>query len=151
LGKALASMTISEAARLQGVSTRHMLRYITVGFKGHKLPAIRMGKKYFIVDDDYRQWRQQCGFDVAPGGSPGDPRLASVSPGDTHPASTAPGASHPAYPPFPLPADPRGVLTNAPHEHSCNHPHPLACKAHFEEQARLQKERLRGYSDESQN
>jgi len=136
-------MTVSEIARLEGVTPRQILRYVNEGYKGCRLPAVRLGKAFSIIPDDYKLWRQQCGFDTtpapaslaAPAGSPEDPRPAPMSPEDTHPT----------YPPWPLCADPAGPVTNAPHEHSSNWPHPLAVEDH--RRSELEKQRYGGSND----
>jgi hypothetical protein len=132
-------MTVSEVARLEGVSTRQVQRYCTVGFQGHVLPATRVGKSFQIEESVYRQWRVACDFEqvldlaaiciqVAPGGNP---------PGSHQVEVIAPPLRR--FPPWPQPADPAGQLTNAPHANSSNWPHPESCRIYIDEQRRKQQ------------
>jgi hypothetical protein len=151
-------MTIQDVARNEGISERQAQRYCRAGYKGHVLPATRKGRGFVIEESDYRAWRVECGFDflpqqdAAPGRStpavsataqaggfpPGYPDAEPVSPRDTRPT----------YPPYPQAADPHGVPTNVPHEHSSTMPHPQACADYFAEQARKMKAKLRGYDND---
>jgi hypothetical protein len=152
-------MTVTEIARLEEVSERQIQRYISLGFKGHKLPAAKTRRAFVIDETDYRAWRVDCGFDFLPQPeapeAPGDadpvpsaPKLGALTePGEIPPAS--PREARP-YPPYPQAADPHGVPTNVPHEHSSTMPHPLACRDYFEAQARKMKAQLRGYDDDNE-
>jgi len=134
-------MTVKEIAEREQVGERQIQRYIAQGYKGCKLPAVRVGKSFQIAEQDYKAWRVACGFDTVVEAQPvpcAAPQVEAI-------AAPAPCA---AYPPYPLPADPSGPITNAPHEHSSNWPHPLACQEYMEEQARKMKAQLRGYDDE---
>jgi hypothetical protein len=90
-----------------------------------------------------------CGFDFLPQpatpAEPAVPEMRKVSQVELEPGCFPP---RPTYPPYPQAADPNGQLTNVPHEHSRNMPHPLACRDYFEEQARRMKAQARGYDDE---
>jgi hypothetical protein len=148
-------MTVKDVAKNEGVGVRQIQRYISLGFKGHKLLARKRSKGYWIEESDYRAWRVACGFDPARV-SPEDTRPAPAPSGDAHTA-TAEDAhpvalGHRIYPPYPFPADPNGVITNVPDAHSCTMPHPQAVRDYFEAQARKMKETLYGgmpdeYSD----
>ena len=141
MGKTVA-LTVKDIARLEGVSSRMVQRYVSVGFRGNKLPAVRIGKALVIAEQDYRTWRVQCGFaqpEPEPQREP-RPKVEVI-------ALPVPA---PLFNPWPQPADPAGPITNAPHEHSSNWPHPLACEAYMQELLRKQIERLRGYSNEQQ-
>ncbi len=125
-------MTISEVARLEGISDRQAQRYCREGFKGIVLKAVRLGKSLHIIPDDYKLWREQCGFDATPPESGVVPPASSTNLVE-HPASAPPDGAHPAFRPWPLCADPNGVPTNVPDPHSCTMPHPEACRIHDEE------------------
>jgi hypothetical protein len=134
-------MTVSEVAALEQVSTRMIQRYVSEGYKGNKLPAVRVGKSFVIAENDYKRWRIACDFAQPepipePGG--GSPQGRTPSQVEV----IAPPA--PTYPPWPLAADPNGPITNAPHEHSSNFPHPEACRIYMEEQLRKQQIQIRG-------
>lgn len=144
-------MTVKQVAASEQVSERQIQRYIAQGYKGCKLPAVRVGRSFQIAEADYKAWRVACGFDT----TEALPQVSASEPDSgAHPAPASKPESGPhpapcaAYPPYPLPADPNGVLTNVPHEHSSNWPHPLACQEYMEEQARKMKAQLRGYDDE---
>jgi hypothetical protein len=126
-------VTIAEIARIEGVTERSAQRYVTVGFKGNKLPAVKLGRTYRIAVEDYRAWRLECGFDFLPqqDAVPEVPRVRQ----DKVPATVAPKP----YPPYPKPANPGGPLTNIAHPSSGNMPHPQACLDYIREQARKQK------------
>jgi len=137
-----ATITVKEIAIIEGVSERSAQRYCTVGFDGHVLSSLKIGRSRRIFLDDYREWRRVCGFPETPDSVPVEQPRAVAQP-STPAAPDAPAvdsaevlARAAQYPPWPFPADPNGVITNVPHEHSCNHPHPLAVKAHNEEAAR---------------
>ena len=57
-------MTVRDIAASEQTTTRTIQRYITVGFGGHKLPAVKLGNAYSVTEEDYRQWRIDCGFDA---------------------------------------------------------------------------------------
>ena len=140
-------MTVKQVAASEGVSERQIQRYISQGFQGHILPAVRVGKAFQITEADYRAWRVACGFDAAieaqPVSSCSVPnRLAGVDSCE-RPAPSA------AYPLYPHPACPGGPITNVPHPTSGNMPHPLACRDYMQEQARKQKAQIRGYENEN--
>lgn len=152
-------MTIQDVAQHEGISERQAQRYIKLGFQGHILRATKVGKAWSIDTKDYKTWRVSCGWETAAPASPKDARPASTAPGAQHPApatnldarpvTTSPGDTLPAYPPWPLPADPNGELTNGPAPHSRNWPHPEAMKQHSEAQARNMKARFfRGTEDD---
>jgi hypothetical protein len=138
-------MTVPDIAASEQTTTRTIQRYITVGFRGHKLPAVRLGNAYSVTEEDYRQWRIDCGFDVA---LPVEvlrreiPQVKVIAqPVAPEPEPVAPEPKTPckvaqAYPPYPMPADPHGVPTNCPHPHSCTFPHPKAVADHLREVAR---------------
>jgi hypothetical protein len=145
-------MTISEIAERENVSTRQVQRYCRApGFSGHVLKAVLVGKAYHVTDSDYRQWRIDCGFEKpmvprsARTGSSEDP---PSSPGDARPLQAEaavvlrPPKSKP-YPPYPMPADPHGVITNCPHPRSSNWPHPDAVAEHQREEVRKQLAKYR--------
>lgn len=141
-------MTIAEIARNEGITERSAQRYVTVGYKGHLLPATRSRRAYAIALDDYRAWRIACGFNE-PAPQPEARRdISEMSPA-VQPQVSAPveppTPSSPTYPPWPMAADPNGELTNGPTEHSRNWPHPKSCEAHAAEQLRKQQ---RGIPDE---
>ena len=58
-------MTPLEIGKIEGVSTRTAQRYITQGFAGHKLPAVRLGQGYSVDPKAYAAWRILCGWDKA--------------------------------------------------------------------------------------
>ena len=137
-------MTVADVARLEGVSERSAQRYCTVGFKGHVLPSIMTGKARSIDPADYKAWRVLCGFDPAAldvrGSSPNTPQ-EEVTADLRTPQIQVPATS---FRPWPLCADPAGPVTNAPHEHSSNWPHPKAVEQHRAELLRQQLSRYRG-------
>jgi len=153
-------MTIQDVARSEGISERQAQRYCRApGYKGHVLKAARIGRAFVIDESDYRAWRVSAGFDFlpqqdAPGRSTAavsaTADLAAVTPqefgGFPEPGGNPPGSS---YPPYPQAADPHGVPTNVPHEHSSTMPHPQACADYFAEQARRMKAQMRGYENEA--
>jgi hypothetical protein len=158
-------MTIQDLARSEGISERQAQRYCRApGYKGHVLPATRKGRGFVIEESDYRVWRVECGFDFLPQQDAPGRSTAAVSateePGGIPPGCTtpqilggfpAPGGSEPpgpTYPPYPQAADPHGVPTNVPHEHSSTMPHPQACADYFAEQARKMKAQIRGYDND---
>lgn len=149
-------MTVPDIAASEQTTTRTIQRYITVGFRGHKLPAVKLGNAYSVTEEDYRQWRIDCGFDpmvpaeVVRRETPVEiPQVEVIAP-EPEPIAPEPGqccaASHSisAYPPYPQPADPHGVLTNGPHPHSCNWPHPLAIADHNRAVARAEALKYHG-------
>ena len=138
-------MTIAEIAQREGVTERSAQRYITVGYKGTKLPAVKLGRTYLIALEDYRAWRLQCGFDFLPQ-QDAMPEAPKVSQGKLIAPPADPAVLRP-YPPYPQPADSNGQLTTTPHPHSRNMPHPQACADYIAEQARKLKARLRGHDD----
>jgi len=138
-------MTVREIAELEDVSVRMVQRYISEGFQGKKLPAMRVGKSFQITEADYKQWRIACDFE-RPESEP-QPQVSQVGSEDSSDPIAPPA---PSFNPWPMAADPHGQLTTTPSEHSCNFPHPLACEQHRQEQLRKQIERLRGYSNEQQ-
>lgn len=145
-----AQMTVKQIATNEGVGERQIQRYISEGFKGHKLPAVRVGRSFQITEQDYRAWRVLCGFDAPAKES----EPASTCPGHVEEPPTAeesPVVVVPMYPPWPQAADPNGVLTNQPHEHSRNWPHPLAVADHQREENRKMEAQLRGYPDDNEN
>jgi hypothetical protein len=131
-------MTVQEIAKLERVGERQIQRYLHDGFKGHVLRAVRIGRGFVIALEDYREWRRACGFDEPEAQQPEVPKVTLAE------VIAEPEPERPAYPPYPFPADPHGQLTNVPHEHSRNMPHPLACRDYFQEQARRMKAQLRG-------
>ena len=142
-------MTIQDIAKLEQVSERSAQRYVTVGFKGIKIPAVKAGRSFSIDPADYKAWRIACGFDPAPAVQ----KVSQVSAPPAEPAavlrpvdapSNLPEIAEFAFRPYPLPADPNGVLTNGPHPHSCNHPHPLACEAYMKREAEKLVAKYRG-------
>jgi hypothetical protein len=148
-------MTIQDVARNEGISERQAQRYCRApGYKGHVLPATRKGRGFVIEESDYRAWRVECGFDFLPQqdtaperSTHADHASPAESADDIEP--TSPGeARSPAYPPYPQAADPHGVPTNVPHEHSSTMPHPQACADYFAEQARKMKAQIRGYDND---
>lgn len=136
-------MTIQEIAEREEVSERQVQRYVREGFQGHVLKATKVGKAYHVEEGDYCQWRIDCGFEQPD--TVKESLTAPSSPDDEHPAPDANLAARPAsaanlaalppYPPYPLPADPNGVPTNAPHPHSSTWPHPLACEDYMRSEA----------------
>lgn len=142
-------MTVKEIAASEGVSERQVQRYISEGYKGrHKLPATKHRKAFHIAVDDYKAWRIACGFDVeASSAHPADSTTAKTTVAAAAEVPASPEDARP-YPPYPQAADPNGIITNAPHAHSRNWPHPDAYREHVEEAARKMKAQLRGYSDE---
>jgi len=146
-------MTIADVARLEQISERSAQRYCREGFQGHVLPAVKAGRSFSIAESDYRQWRRDCGFDETPAEPaalpPAPPDGAPASSfSEAHPVPGAPGEAPCAeYPPYPKPADPHGVLTNCPNEHSCNWPHPLAVADHMRHEAQKLVEKYRGDSN----
>jgi hypothetical protein len=152
-------MNIQEIARLEQVSERQIQRYCRAGYKGHVLPATRSGRGFVIAVEDYKAWRVECGFDFLPQAP--ERSIAAVSatePGGNPPGSPADPAAPKKcsdcgtvvrpYPPYPMAADPHGVPTNVPHEHSSTMPHPQACADYFAEQARKIKAQMRGYEND---
>jgi hypothetical protein len=142
-------MTIKEIARNEGVDERSAQRYVTAGYKGHRLPATRTKRGAFVITlDAYRTWRIACGFNEPE--PVAQPEAVSAQPQVSAPVESEEPAAAPApkYPPWPMAANPRGQLTNGPHESSRNWPHPRACEAHAAEQLRKQQERLRGIPNE---
>ena len=135
-------MTVKEIAALEQVSPRMIQRYIAAGFQGHILPAVRIGKSFAIAEADYHAWRVLCGFEQAAEPQP-EPQPRQVE------VIAPPVPALPAFPPWPQAADPNGQMTNAPHEHSRNFPHPEACRIYMEEQLRKQQTKIRGYEDEN--
>lgn len=137
-------MTVKEIAKREGISERQAQRYCRVGYRGHVLPTTRNGKGFVIAEADYRAWRIVCGFEEA------QPQVSAPAPSTNlveRPAPASPehqARRRASYPPWPQPADPNGQLTNVPHEHSRNWPHPEACRIHAEEELRKQ----RGYADD---
>lgn len=140
-------MTVQEIAKNEGVDERSIQRYISQGYKGHKLKATRVHRAYVITLDDYRAWRIACGFNE-PEPQPAISTQPQLSVEPEKSAAAPPAPPLPTYPPWPMAADPNGELTNGPSEHSRNWPHPLACEAHAAEELRKQQDRLRGISDE---
>ena len=140
-------MTVKEVAELERVSPRMVQRYISEGYKGCKLPAVRVGKSFQVTESDYLAWRVLCGF-AQPEPQPQVSQVSSEESSEQGTPQEA-GGFHPAYPPWPQPADPNGPITNAPHEHSSNFPHPEACRIYMEEQLRKQQIQIRGYADEN--
>jgi|SRR5208282_96730 len=138
-------MTVKEVAEREGITERSAQRYITVGYKSHKLPAARMGRAFVIAEVDYRAWRVDCGFDFLP--QPADPVVPAIVSAIIRAVVPATAPSAP-YPPYPQVANPGGPITNVPHETSGSMPHPLAVRDYMEAQARRMKKKLRGYSDE---
>jgi hypothetical protein len=144
-------MTIQEIARLEQVTTRQIQRYCRApGYKGHVLPAARKGRGFVIEESDYRAWRVECGFDFLPQQDAPErsTTAASTKPDDQDTEPVSPRDTRPAYPPYPQAADPHGVPTNVPHEHSSTMPHPQACADYFAEQARKMKAQMRGYDND---
>jgi hypothetical protein len=151
MGQPMATLAVKDVAKLEGVSERQIQRYVKEGFKGHVLPAVRVGKASHIEETDYRAWRVACGWDqpelaqrpVVGSLSPQSPQVEVIAP--------VPAPCAEQYPPWPQCADPNGELTNAPSEHSRNWPHPRSCEQYMREQRRKQIEQLRGYADETEN
>jgi len=139
-------MTIQEVAEREGVSVRQAQRYCRApGFLGHVLKAAKVGKAFHIEESDYRQWRIDCGWEQAKPVAVAAPPVPQVPQPEEAAALLRPVRPAPAYPPYPLPADPvNGVLTNAPHERSSNHPHPLACEDYMRQEAENLLEKYRG-------
>jgi hypothetical protein len=135
-------MTIQEIARREEITERSAQRYVTNGYRGHKLPATRRSRAFWITPEDYRDWRIACGFE-RPQTQP------QVIEPHTVPCKDAPGSPRsvpvPKYPPWPKAADPNGELTTGPSEHSRNWPHPKSCEEYMAQQLRKQQ---RGYEDE---
>jgi len=146
-------MTVKQLALFEQVSERQIQRYLHEGFQGHVLPAVRIGRSFQITEPDYREWRRVCGFDEPEAQQPEVLRISQGGAESALPSEPgeviAPEPDRPAYPPYPQGADPNGVLTNVPNEHSRNWPHPLAIRDYFAEQARKMKAHLRGYDDEN--
>jgi hypothetical protein len=145
-------MTIQEIARLEQVTPRQIQRYCRIGYKGHVLPATRKGRGFVIEESDYRAWRVSAGFDFLPQQDAPERSThadhASPAESADHIEPTSPGEARPSYPPYPQAADPHGVPTNVPHEHSSTMPHPQACADYFAEQARKMKAQIRGYDND---
>jgi hypothetical protein len=156
-------MTIQDVARNEGISERQAQRYCAQpGFRGNVLKASKIGRAFVIAAEDYKAWRIACGFDFLPqpdGAESAPLTSASSAPklgadadsADHLPVpSVEPGANPPgpSYPPYPQAADPHGVPTNVPHEHSSTMPHPQACADYFAEQARKMKAQIRGYDND---
>jgi len=146
-------MTITDIAELEQVSVRSAQRYVTEGYKGIKIPAVKAGRSFSIAESDYKAWRVLCGFDETPAVVAALPPASGRSgnfPEGALPdeASSTPGVQRTApcaeYPPYPLVADPHGVLTNCPSEHSCNFPHPLAVQDHMRHEAQKLVEKYQG-------
>ena len=135
-------MTVAEIAKLEQVSPRQIQRYCSVGFQGHILPTAK------IAEQDYREWRIACGFEQA-AAALAVPSTESVErPYVSQDEAPAPCAV--LFPPWPQCANPNGELTLAPHEHSRNWPHPLACEEHRKDELRKQQIRIRGYADDTE-
>ena len=135
------NLTVREIALMHGVSERQIQRYVSTGYQGIKLPAQRTGKRLTITDTDFALWLIKCGFEREPAvvAKPAIPQVSAPVPEIAQPDPA------PAFPEWPRPADPlHGVLTNCPHERSCNHPDPRAVAAHMQLQAELQAARIRG-------
>ena len=135
------TLTIREVSLLEEVGVRQIQRYVSEGFQGHKLKAVRVGKRLLIDEKDYRQWRVDCGFDQPAPEPKGPPQVEVLSPEPIpEPA--------PRLPAHCTPACPGGPLTNCPHPTSGNWPDPDALRRHYEEEARTEQERYRrGDSD----
>ena len=140
-------MTIQDIARSEEISERQAQRYCRApGYKGHVLKATRRGKGFLIQESDYRAWRLECGFDFLP-----QPDAASEK---TTPAKPVPKPVR-ACPcsailsALPAGSGPERTTNECTRPTSRNWPHPLACEAYMQEQARKMKSRLRGYDDEN--
>jgi hypothetical protein len=139
-------MTIQDVAKSEGISKRQAQRYCREpGYQGHVLKATRLGRAFSIAIEDYRAWRVECGWDFLP--QPEPQRAAEISQGEV--IAPEPVDERPAYPPYPKAADPNGVLTNVPHEHSRNWPHPLAVRDFERERTRQNKAQLLGEENEN--
>ena len=144
-------VTIKEIAEREGISERQAQRYCREGYKGHVLPAVRVGKSFQIAEHDYRAWRVLCGWEEAQpqvlpteGRTPADPAAS----GSTNPAVPAFTERSATFPPWPMPACPGGPITNVPHPSSGNMPHPEACRIHAEDELRKLQQPPRGYPNE---
>jgi hypothetical protein len=165
-------MNIAEIAKLEEVTTRQIQRYCRApGYKGHVLKATKVGRGFVVQIEDYKAWRAECGFDflpqpdgaksapttAAPTTTTAAPTTTTAAPTTTTAApTTAPEAKCPdcatvvrSYPPWPLPANPGGPITNVPHPSSGSMPHPLAVADHQREENRKMLAKLRGYDDEA--
>jgi hypothetical protein len=141
----MATLTVKQVAESEQISERQAQRYCRApGYKGHVLKAVRVGRSFIIAVEDYKSWRLECGFDFLP--QQDATARAEVPVPDPEPVS--PRDTRPSYPAYPQCADPNGVLTNVPHEHSRNMPHPQACADYFAEQARKMEAKLRGYDND---
>jgi hypothetical protein len=138
------ALTVKDVAQREQVSERQIQRYVREGFKGHVLPAVRVGKSFQIEETAYKQWRIACGWDQPE--APEDVGRTSTSIVSQDEVIAAP-----QYPPWPHCADQNGELTTGPSEHSRNWPHPLAVEAYNAELRRKQQQPLRGYYDENEN
>jgi hypothetical protein len=137
------NISVKDIAVISNVSPRQVQRWISEGYQGHKLPAQRTGKRFVVSDTDYALWLIATGLDQP------EPAVgAVVQPIPQAEPESTPRVDTP-WPPYPQPADPHGVLTNAPHERSSNWPHPAACEQYMKNEARKLAEKYRGKPDET--
>jgi hypothetical protein len=131
-------MTLTEIAKALDLTKRQVLRYCRKpGYKGHVLKAKRTGKSLLVSEANYKAWRIACGFDFLP--QPEQAGLAQSA--QSAPVVSTPELQEPrSYNPWPMAADPNGIVTNTPHEHSRNWCHPLAMRDWLEDNARKMKE-----------
>jgi len=146
-------MTVKEVAELEDVTERQIQRYISLGFKGHKLPATRMRKAFVIAEEDYKLWRLECGFDFLPQPAGSEPPPSAV----TVPAVPAPSASDAERLSFEeikrryfSPDRVGGPITNVPAFGSGSMCSPSTAKLYHEACARRMKAQLRGYENEDE-
>lgn len=129
-------LTIREISLLEEVGVRQIQRYISEGYQGHVLKAVRVGKRFLIEEADYRQWRIDCGFDQPQPEPKAPPQVEVLSPEPiAEPA--------PRLPAHLAPANPGGPITNCPHPSSGNWPHPDALGKYYEEEAQKEQEQYR--------
>jgi hypothetical protein len=146
-------MTVKQVAELEGVTERQIQRYISLGCKGHKLPATRMRRAFVIAEDDYKLWRLECGFDFLPQpGSPGEP--PSVVTVAAVPAPSASDAERLSFEEIKRryfsPDRIGGPITNVPAFGSGSMCNPETARLYHEAQARKMKQQLRGYDDDNE-
>ena len=138
-------MTVQDVAEREGISERQAQRYITEGFQGHKLPAVKVGKAWSITDADYAAFRQACGWETQP--EPIIPQVEVIAP-QVAPqiVDPAPCAEHPDPEPPSMfrPATVDGPLTNCPHPASSNWAAPETCQAYLQREARKLVAKYRG-------
>ena len=153
-------MTVKQVAELEGVTERQIQRYISLGCKGHKLPATRMRRAFVIAEDDYKLWRLECGFDFLPqpAGSEPPPSAVDVVRNRTTVTTPAvPAADSAARLSFEeikrryfSPDRIGGPITNVPAFGSGSMCSPSTAKLYHEACARRMKAQLRGYENEDE-